>query len=146
MSERASNDDRPIGRRALVLSTDLFFAVKIVDTLKHAGYTARSVRRLGAFTEGLVEAPPDIVLVNTAEPVEDWRAAIRAARAANLPIVAFGAHVDVETQRQAREEGATVVVANSKLAQDLSGVVARALRLGGASGDTAAQEGAAEST
>jgi hypothetical protein len=45
-----------------------------------------------------------------------------------VPLVAYGPHVDVETQEQARQAGATAVIANSKLASDLPGVVARTLR------------------
>jgi hypothetical protein len=82
------NDAPDTDQRAILLfDNDLFFAVKIADTLKHVGYTTRTVRRLGDFTRALEEQPP-----------------------------------------QARDLGATSVIANSKLASDLPGVVARALR------------------
>jgi DNA-binding NtrC family response regulator len=129
--DRADNTSATISqgqRRALLLDTDLFFAVKVSETLKHAGYTTRTARRLSDFTEALVAARPEIALVNTAARGVEWRAAIRAAREAGVPLVAFGSHVDIETQEQARQAGATAVIANSKLASDLPGVVARALR------------------
>jgi DNA-binding NtrC family response regulator len=115
-------------RRVLLLDTDLFFAVKVGETLKHAGYTTRSTRRLSDFTEALAAERPEVALVNTAARGVDWRAAVAAARAAGVPLVAYGPHVDVETQEQARQAGATAVIANSKLASDLPGVVARTLR------------------
>ena len=117
----------PAQRSALLLDNDLFFVAKITTTLKHAGYPTRTARTLDAFTQGLAEKP-DIALVNTAARGVDWRAGIAAARAANVPVIAFGSHVDLETQAEARKAGATRVIANSKLATDLPGIVERALR------------------
>jgi len=68
--------------------------------------------------------------VDTAARGVDWQAAIRAARAMGAPVVAFGSHVDLATQEAARRAGATSVIANSKLASDLPGVVERAMRRG----------------
>jgi DNA-binding NtrC family response regulator len=116
---------------ALLLDNDLFFVTKITTTLKHAGYTIRTARTLDTFTPGLAEHP-DIALVNTAARGVDWRAGIAAAREADVPVIAFGSHVDLETQAEARKAGATRVIANSKLATDLPGIVERALRAGSA--------------
>ncbi len=124
-------------RRALLLDNDLFFSVKITDTLKHSGYQTRTVRRLDDFTQALAEARPLVALVNTAARGLDWRSAITAARAAQVPLVAFGSHVDIATQQEARALGATSVVANSKLASDLPGIVARALLRRSSEGSTA---------
>src|SRR5215471_7040550 len=120
-------------RSALLLDNDLFFVAKITTTLKHAGYATRAARTLDAFTQGLAAMPeskPDIALVNTAARGIDWRAGIAAAREAGVPVIAFGSHVDVETQAEARKAGATRVIANSKVATDLPGIVERALRAG----------------
>lgn len=112
----------------LLLDTDLFFVVKVTDTLKHAGYTTTTVRAEADFARVLAERPPAIALVNTAARGVDFRRAIRLARDAGVPIIAFGSHVDLRTQEEARQAGATRVIANSKLAADLPGVVERALR------------------
>jgi len=114
--------------RALLLDTDLFFAVKITDTLKHVGYLTRTVRRIEAFAEALAADRPVVALVNTAARGVDWRAAIAEASAAKVPVIAFGSHVDLGIQEEARQAGATSVIANAKVASDLPGVVARALR------------------
>ena len=116
-------------RTALLLDNDLFFVAKITTTLKHAGYATRTARTLDAFTQGFAEKP-DIALVNTAARGVDWRAGIVAAREAGVPVIAFGSHVDLVTQAEARKAGATRVIANSKLATDLPGIVERALRAG----------------
>ena len=112
----------------LLLDNDLFFVVKVRTTLQHAGYDVRTARTAADFTRRLAEDAPALALVNTAIAGQDWRGAITAARAAGIPVIAFGSHVDLETQQQAREAGATRVIANSKLAADLPGIVARTLR------------------
>src|SRR5580765_2071918 len=116
-------------RSALLLDNDLFFVAKISATLKHAGYATRTARTLDAFTQGLADKP-DIALVNTAARGVDWQAGIAAAREAAVPAIAFGSHVDLETQAEARKAGATRIIANSKLATDLPGIVERALLAG----------------
>jgi DNA-binding NtrC family response regulator len=133
--ETSQSNQTNTPKPALLLDNDLFFSVKVTDTLKHAGYTTRTVRRTDDFTRALADdaAPPAIALVNTATRGIDWRAGIAAAVAHHIPVVAFGSHVDLDTQQEARQLGATSVIANSKLASDLPGVVARTLRRQGAS-------------
>jgi DNA-binding NtrC family response regulator len=125
----------------LLLDNDLFFSVKVADTLKHVGYRTRTVRQLDAFTDTLAEVSPVLVVVNTGGRGLDWRAAIAAARQARVAVVAFGSHVDLQMQQEARDLGATSVISNSRLASDLPGVVARALRrVKGTGGDTDAPD------
>ena len=128
MLDQPNEPDAP--KPALLLDNDLFFSVKVTDTLKHAGYATRTVRRASDFARALADdaTPPAIALVNTAARGIDWRAGIAAAVARGIPVVAFGSHVDLGTQEEARRLGATSVIANSKLASDLPGVVARTLR------------------
>jgi hypothetical protein len=121
----------------ILLDTDLFFVVKVRTTLQHAGYDVRTARSLADFTRRLVADTPALALVNTAIAGVDWRAAIVAAREAHIPVIAFGSHVDLERQQAAREAGATRVIANSKLAADLSGIVARTLQASSPTPDSA---------
>lgn len=114
--------------RALLLDNDLFFVTKISDTLKHAGWAITTARRLEDFLRRLGEDRPELALVNTAARGVDWQTAIRAARESGVPVIAFGSHVDLETQAAARQAGATRVISNSKLAADLPGIVARTVR------------------
>jgi DNA-binding NtrC family response regulator len=112
----------------ILLDTDLFFVVKVQTTLKHAGYSVQTARTVDDFRRRLSTEPAALALVNTANTTVDWRAAIVAAREAHIPVVAFGSHVDLETQQAARAAGATRVIANSRLADDLPGIVARTLQ------------------
>ncbi len=100
----------------------------VSDTLKHVGYVTQVVRTEADFARALATARPRIAIVNTAARGLDFRQAIARAREAGVPVVAFGAHVDTQTQAAAREAGAARVVSNAKLAEDLPGILDRTLR------------------
>lgn len=120
--------EQETGATVVLFDTDLFFVVKVRTMLQHAGYAVVTARSIDDFTRKLAGDAPRLALVNTANAALDWRGAIAAARAAAIPVVAFGSHVDLETQQQARQAGATRVIANSRLATDLPGIVARTLQ------------------
>lgn len=117
-------------RHILALEKDLFFTVKMRDTLRHHDMEVKTVRTLPAF-EQLLAAPagerPELVIVNTATTGVDWESAIRQARAQGLPVLAFGSHMDLEARERALKAGARRVVANSKFATDMPGLVQRML-------------------
>jgi hypothetical protein len=113
---------------ALLLDTDLFFSVKVTDTLRHIGIETRTLRFLSDFIQALsCDPPPVLALVNTAARGVDWSAGIAAASSAHVSCIAFGAHVDLGTQEQARRAGATRFLSNSRLSSDLPAIVARML-------------------
>lgn len=114
----------------LALEKDLFFSVKMRDTLRHHDMEVKTVRTLPAFEQALT-APDDekvaLVIVNTATTGADWEAAIRQARTAGLKVLAFGSHMDLEARTKALQAGAQRVVANSKFTSDMPGLVKRML-------------------
>lgn len=115
----------------LALEKDLFFAVKMRDTLRHHGIEVKTARTLAAFEQGLQPQPgpdeqaerPALVIVNTATTGVDWEAAIRQARAAGYPVLAFGSHMDLDARARAIAAGAQRVVANSKFTSDMPALV-----------------------
>ncbi len=112
----------------LALEKDLFFAVKMRDTLRHHDMEVKTARTLQAFEQGLnLEGAekPALVIVNIATQGIDWETAIRQARAAGYPVLAFGSHMDLEARAKALAAGAQRVVANSKFASDMPGLVKR---------------------
>jgi len=112
----------------LALEKDLFFAVKIRDTLRHHEIEARTVRNLAAFEQGLAitgEEKPALVIVNIAIQGVDWETAIRLAHTLGYPVLAFGSHMDLDARARALNAGALRVVANSKFASDMPGLVRR---------------------
>ena len=120
----------------LALEKDLFFAVKMRDTLRHYDIEVKTVRNLPAFEETLgakVDQEYALVIVNTATVGVDWETAIRKARNAGLKVLAFGSHMDLEARSKALEAGAQRVVANSKFTSDMPGLVQRMLNESGAS-------------
>ncbi len=117
-------------KRILALEKDLFFSVKMRDTLRHYDIEVMTVRTLPAFEQYLQasgEESPVLVIVNTATKGVDWEAAIRQARAHSLPVLAFGSHMDLEARAKALKAGAQRVVANSKFTSDMPGLVERML-------------------
>jgi len=114
----------------LALEKDLFFSVKMRDTLRHYDMEVKTVRNLSAF-EGSLKAKDEeelaLVIVNTATIGVDWETAIRKARTAGLKVLAFGSHMDLEARSKALEAGAQRVVANSKFTSDMPGLVHRML-------------------
>lgn len=117
----------------LLLERDLFFSVKIRDTLRHLNYETVTARNEEDFARKLAASVPKLAIVNIATLGVAWERVIAQAKAADVPVLAFGPHVDLEAQQQARLTGANRVVSNSKLAKDLPTIVAR--MLAGGTGD-----------
>ena len=116
--------------KILALEKDLFFSVKIRDTLRHHGMEVTIVRTLPAFMQRLAvtgEEKPALVIVDTATTGVDWEAAIRQARKHGFPVLTFGSHMDLEARAKALQAGAQRVVANSKFTSDMPGLVQRIL-------------------
>jgi DNA-binding response OmpR family regulator len=112
----------------LALEKDLFFAVKMRDTLRHYDMEVKTARTLPIFVQGLNAGDaekPALVIVNIATPGVDWEVAIRQARAAGYPVLAFGSHMDLEARAKALAAGAQRVVANSKFTSDMPALVKR---------------------
>src|SRR6266566_2047768 len=121
----------------LALEKDLFFSVKMRDTLRRYNMEVKVVRTLPAFEQNLAttgDEKPALVIVNIATTGVDWEAAIRQARAAGLTVLAFGSHMDLEARARALQAGAQRIVANSKFTSDMPGLVKRMLDEPDASG------------
>lgn len=119
----------------LALEKDLFFSVKIRDTLRHYDIDVTTIRTLASLEQGLAadgEAKPALVIVDIASKGVDWEAAIRMVCAQSLPVLAFGSHMDLEARARALQAGAQKVVANSKFSKDMPALVQRMLEPVGA--------------
>ena len=118
-------------RTTLLLERDLFFSVKIRDTLKHLGYETQVARSEEDFARKLAAGAPVLAIIHTGMPGVAWERVIAQAKAAGVPTLAFGSHVDLESQQAARRAGADRVISNSKLANDLPTIVQRMVGDGG---------------
>ena len=112
-------------KKILLLEKDLFFIVKVRDTLGYAGYETQVARSAEDFARKLAAAMPALAIVHTGLAGVDWEQVIRQAKAAQVPTLAFGSHIDLEAQQAARRAGADRVIANSKLANNLTAIVER---------------------
>ena len=114
--------------RVLVVVDDLFFLTKIQTTLTHLGLTSRVLTQRAAI-QAYVKAAvtPVLVVVDLTLRTDDAVAVISAIRAtdsgAPMAILAFGAHVAVETQQQALQAGADRVVAKSTFSNHLPDLI-----------------------
>ena len=120
----------------LALEKDIFFSVKMRDTLRHYDMEVKTVRTLPAFEESLRAGDSKefaLAIVNTATSSVDWETAIRKARTAGLKVLAFGSHMDLDARSKALDAGAQRVVANSKFTSDMPGLIQRMLDEPGAS-------------
>ncbi|MGZ3624090.1 MAG: hypothetical protein ACXWPG_13305 [Ktedonobacteraceae bacterium] len=114
----------------LALEKDLFFSVKMRDTLRHYDIEVKTVRNLPAFEESLGAKDDQkfaLAIVNIAIIGVDWETAIRKGRSADLQVLAFGSHMDLEARSKALKAGAQRVVANSKFTSDMPALVQRML-------------------
>ena len=125
-------EDRAAGPRVVALVHDLFFAVRIRDTLRPFGYrveVANSEEKLAAALRG---DPPALLIVDLTFAAIDPPRRITALKADGatraIPVLAFGPHLDHAARKAAQDAGADRGVANSKHAEDLPELVARYAR------------------
>jgi CheY-like chemotaxis protein len=112
----------------LVVVDDLFFLTKIQTTLRHLGLAMQVTTQRAALQEYVRTATaPVLVVVDLTLRTDDAVAVISTIRAtdsgAPVSILAFGAHVAVETRQQALQAGADRVVAKSEFSNHLPDLI-----------------------
>ena len=111
----------------LVVVKDLFFQTRLAGGLAQLGLRPLFVTDLSELAPAAGEA--ELAVIDLAARRVDPIEAIRGLRAdrPDLPILAFGSHMNLDLRRKALEAGATRVVANSQLTTDLPGLIRRLL-------------------
>ncbi len=120
------------------LVRDLFFEVRVTETLKRLNLAACSMARA---TPDHAPAPLDLLMVDLSTPPERWEPLIQSAHAAGCPVLAFGSHMDQARWQRARAAGATRIVANSQLVERMSELIGKLLQDQAGSSTTTAQGG-----
>lgn len=121
-------DDPTAGPRQTVVSLepDLFFAPRLADVVQRLGGHALIVETPAAFVAAVDHYFPVLALVDLQTP-GDWQEAIRRCKlrphTRQIPIYAFGSHVDTATLKTARQAGADHVWARSRLMTELVNLV-----------------------
>jgi CheY-like chemotaxis protein len=119
--------DTPSKPTIAVLSRDVFFGMRIRNALKQLGYALVLVKTERDLGEAMASFPA-LALVDFNAPV-DWDA-IAAGIAAHsaVPVVAFGAHTDVDGFQQAKAAGVARAISNGAFTQQLPDLIARYAR------------------
>lgn len=127
MSETESEQRRTI----VVLSGDLFFGMRIRTTLRGMDYASVLTKNAEEFAGKLLsnEIPVVLGLVDFNKTV-DWPT-LTAAIASEVPIIAFGAHTDVEGFRTARAAGVARVISNGGFSNSLPELIAKYAKAAG---------------
>jgi CheY-like chemotaxis protein len=115
----------------VVLNRDLFFGIKINNTLRGLGYRVSLVPTTEAFVARLRTDAPSLALgiIDMSAGV-DWQqlAALTGTNEHDVPILVFGSHLDVEGRRAAKAAGVTRVVSNGDFHRDMVALVRRYAR------------------
>ncbi|GAC1536173.1 MAG: hypothetical protein NVS2B7_05690 [Herpetosiphon sp.] len=116
-------------RRVLLAVPDLMFNARIGDVVRRLGGTATDV---SAATVGSFLHDAELLVVDS-DPKNNGMAVVQALRmervGATIPVLAFGAHVDVAAQRMAVAAGCDRVVTRGKLAAELPQLLQETLQL-----------------
>lgn len=118
--------------RIVAVVGDLFFAVRVGNTLRPLGYRVDVVTSEAALAAAVRDEPPALVIIALAfaaiDPPRQIAALKAGAATATIPVLAFGSHLDGAAREAAKAAGADRVVANSKLADALPELVERYAR------------------
>ncbi len=105
----------------LVLVDDLVFQEKIRTAASAAAIPVEMVSHIDAWTQGLKQTQPTLLVADLnathADPLEAIRLAKR--HAPTVPMIAYCAHVQHQLQEQARHAGCTQVLPRSVFVQRL---------------------------
>ncbi|MER3438206.1 MAG: hypothetical protein C4346_11800, partial [Chloroflexota bacterium] len=127
----SSNSGSPPEQAGLivVLNRDLFFGVRIGNTLRALGYSVVFVPTTAALIDRLRGSDPVALGIIDMSAGVDWDL-IRALREAGIqtPLLAFGSHVDVEGRRAAKAASVTRVVSNGDFHRGMVHLVRRYAR------------------
>ncbi len=113
----------------VVLNRDLFFGVRIGNTLRALGYSVVFVPTTEALIDRLRGPDPVALGIIDMSAGVDWdRIHDLREDGIQTPLLAFGSHLDVEGRRAAKAAGVTRVVSNGDFHRDMVQLVRRYAR------------------
>jgi uncharacterized protein len=109
----------------VALVRDLFFGVRIEDTVRALGARAELVEDTAGLRRAIARWPA-LVLIDLAA-ADDWEEVVRRAKNSpqtrSIPIIAFGSHVDTGALRAARAAGCDHAWARSRFMAELPALI-----------------------
>lgn len=128
MTDSTSQPPALIRPAVVVLAPDLWVATRFADVIERQGGRAVMTETPDAWVAAVDRTFPVLALVDLDTP-GDWQSAIARCKlrphTRQVPVVAFGSHVDVDALRAARHAGADHAWARSKMMAELPALVAR---------------------
>lgn len=127
MEQAGSQDSRPM---IVALTPDLLFATRFADVVEAQGGRAAIAATPEEFLAFIDREFPALALVDLATP-GDWRTAIQRSKlrphTRQVPIYAFGSHIDKPTLQAAHTAGADYAWPRSRMMAELVNVIAHHL-------------------
>ncbi len=115
-------------KKVLAVLEDLFFAVKINETAKRAGFPVEFVKsEVDALEKAKAQPTVIIVDLNYAglDAVELVRKLKSSPETKGISVIGFVSHVDGELKQQAQEAGCNIVLARSAFSTNLPIILKR---------------------
>jgi CheY-like chemotaxis protein len=101
----------------LALSRDLFFGMRTRTVIRKLGHDLTLVDSEEKLLDALSVAEPSLVIIDFNQPVA-WEQ-LRPLLESDVPVIAFGAHTDVDAFRSARAAGVDRVTSNGDFSRRL---------------------------
>ncbi len=118
---------------ALVLYEKLIPGSQLVNRLQDLNYRVQAIAEAGRLVECAEQAKPMLVLADLASTRKDVCAALarlkQYAATKHLPVIAFSDHGAVELQEAAHTAGATLVVSEAAILNQLPQILDQALQI-----------------
>jgi CheY-like chemotaxis protein len=114
-------------KRIIAVIDDLMFQSRLVEQARSLGYETRVADTPAALQSALADGG-GLVVVDLHVRGLDWRDAVVAAKAAGLPVLAFGRHTEAALLREARDAGCDRVVPRSTFVEELPVLLAELAR------------------
>jgi DNA-binding NtrC family response regulator len=111
----------------VALVDDLFFQAKMLETAKHLGVELRTCTTPDALDAEIAKSKPRLVVVDLNARGNPLDAVARMrANAAEIPLLGFLSHVQVDLADRARAAGCHDVMPRSKFTRDLATILGQA--------------------
>jgi CheY-like chemotaxis protein len=101
----------------LAMSRDLFFGMRTRTVIRKLGHDLTLVDSEDKLLAALVDTHPSLVIIDFNVPVS-WER-LESLLRSDIPVIAFGAHTDVEGFRAARAAGVDRVTSNGDFSRRL---------------------------
>lgn len=113
--------------QVVALIDDIFFQAKMLETAKQVGVEIRTCATPVALDAEIAKGAPQLVVIDLNAQANPLDAVARVrAKGAEIPLIGFLSHVQVDLAERARAAGCGEVMPRSKFTQNLATILSRA--------------------